>query len=107
MASSHMEDAEDKGVSITEVVKKIATAGLGAAFMTEEGVRNYLTGVKLPKEVMGLLVQGANKSKNEMLNMVSTEVINIINKIDFVEEASRFVENHKFKISAEIEVTKK
>ena len=107
MASSQMDPEEEKGAGITDIVKKIATAGIGAAFMTEEGIRNYLNGAKLPKDVVGLLLQGANRSKDEMMNIVSNEVINIIRKIDFVEEASRFVENHKFKISAEIEVTKK
>ncbi len=35
------------------------------------------------------------------------EVIKMINKIDLVKEASRFVETHKFRISAEIDVIRK
>jgi hypothetical protein len=53
------------------------------------------------------LLQGAARSKEELMNRVSREVISIISKIDFVKEASRFVEEHKFRIVAEVEVIPK
>ena len=90
-----------------EMVRKVVTVGLGAAFMTEESVRLALNGVNLPKEVLTTILQGANRSKEEFLNKVGNETIKLISKIDFVKEASRFVEDHKFRISAEIEVVKK
>ncbi|MCB0413445.1 MAG: hypothetical protein KDD50_03870 [Bdellovibrionales bacterium] len=92
---------------MSEVVKKIVSAGIGAAFMTEENIRSYLGNIKLPKDVMHVLLQNANKSKQELLDRVTNEVVKIVKKIDFVEEASRFVEEHKFKVSAEIEVIRK
>ncbi|MCH2534485.1 MAG: hypothetical protein MK008_08600 [Bdellovibrionales bacterium] len=98
---------EAERAGLTDTLKKLVTAGLGAAFMTEESIRSYVSELKLPKDVMQMLLQGANKSKQELMNRVSNEVIKIINRIDFVEEASRFVEEHKFKVSAEIEVIKK
>lgn len=95
-----------KGI-VSETIKKLFTAGVSAAFLTEESIRAYLKEVKLPREVLGSLLQGANKSKEELMNVVTNEVVNVIKKIDVVEEASRFVEEHKFKISAEIEVVRK
>lgn len=92
---------------VTDAVKKLFTVGVGAAFMTEESIRKYLNDVKLPRDVLGTLLQSANRSKEELMNTVTDEVVNVIKKIDFVKEASRFVEDHKFKISAEIEVVKK
>jgi hypothetical protein len=90
-----------------EVLRKVMSVGLGAAFMTEESVRSALGGLNLPKEVLAGILQGANKSKEEFLNKVGNETIKLLSKIDFVKEASRFVEEHKFKINAEIEVVKK
>jgi len=90
-----------------EVLRKVMSVGLGAAFMTEESVRSALGGLNLPKEVIGSILQGANKSKEDFLNKVGNETIKLLSKIDFVKEASRFVEEHKFKINAEIEVVKK
>jgi len=95
------------GPSVGDTIKKLVTAGVSAAFMTEESIRAFVSEVKLPKETLNVLLQGASKSKDELMNRVSREVIGIISKIDFVKEASRFVEEHKFKISAEIEVLKK
>jgi hypothetical protein len=92
---------------MTDLLRKLVSAGIGAAFMTEENIRSYLSEMKLPKDVMSFLLQGANKSKEELMNRVGGEVIKIINRIDFVKEASRFVEEHKFRISAEIDVVKK
>jgi hypothetical protein len=91
----------------SEMVRKVMSVGLGAAFMTEESVRNALSGMNLPKDVLNTILSQANRSKEEFLNRIGNETIKLISKIDFVKEASRFVEEHKFRISAEIEVVKK
>ncbi len=102
-------DSEASGVGgkAKDVIKKLFMVGTAAAFMTEESVRQYLSELKLPKEVLNSLIQGANKSKEELIKRVSKEIIAIIRKINFVKEASYFIENHKFKINAEIEILKK
>ncbi len=100
------ESWESKGV-IGESLKKLFAAGISAAFMTEEHIRSYLGDIKLPKDALGAVIGSAMKSKEEFMNKISTEVVKILSKIDFVKEASRFVEEHKFKISAEVEVVKK
>jgi hypothetical protein len=105
-ASSSAEE-EAKGGLLTEGLKKLFTVGVSAAFLTEESLRNYIQDLKLPKEVLNVLLQSAAKSKDQLMSRVGNEVISIIQKIDFVKEASRFVETHKFKVSAEIEVVKK
>ncbi len=104
MASDNEGPKTEKGA---EILRKLIGAGIGAAFMTEEHIKKYISDMKLPKEAVNFLLQGAAKSKEELVYRVGTEVIKIINRIDFVEEASRFVEEHKFKVSAEIEVLKK
>ena len=98
---------EQTRLKLGNALKKLVTAGVSAAFMTEESIRAYLGEVRLPKDVMNMLLSSASKSKEELMGRVEKEVINIIRKIDFVKEASRFVEEHKFRISAEIEVLKK
>lgn len=90
-----------------DALKKVLSTGITAAFMTEEAIRSRVSDLKLPKETLNLLLTGASKGRDELMNRVSNEIIRVINKIDFVKEASRFVEEHKFKITAEVEVTKK
>ena len=95
------------GLKIADAVKKILTAGVSAAFLTEESVRSYLSEVKMPKELINLLLQSAAKTKDEIALRVTNEMLGIIRKIDFVKEVSRFAEDHKFKISAEVEIIRK
>ncbi len=97
-----------------EAFKKLLATGISAAFMTEESLRRMVSemqDMQLPKEwskeTLALLLQGANRSKEDLMNRVSKEVIAMISKIDFVKEASRFVEEHKFRVVAEVEVLKK
>lgn len=98
---------EESAPKWSEIVRKVMSVGLGAAFMTEESVRGALSGLNLPKDVLTTILQQANRSKEDFLNKIGNETIKLISKIDFVKEASRFVEEHKFRIQAEIEVVKK
>ena len=99
-------DFDPKSI-LGETLKKVFTTGVSAAFMTEESIRNYLQELKLPKEILNLLLQSASKSKDEITQKVSKEIINIFNKIDWVSELAKFAEDHKFRITAEIDIVKK
>src|ERR1700677_5276541 len=109
MTDEKDDSANEGGASgplLLETVKKLFSVGIGAAFMTEESIRNYLADLKLPKEVLGFILQSANKGKEELVGRVSKEIGGLLQDIDIVKEASKFAENHKFKISAEIEVVR-
>ena len=103
------EEAEDNrsGAPLGDTLKKVFAAGISAAFMTEESIRSYLTDLKLPKEFLNVLLQQANKSKEELMGRVGKEITGVLSRIDVVKELSKFAENHKFKVTAEIEIIKK
>lgn len=101
------DEKDDKEPKLTDSLKKVFAAGVSAAFMTEENLRAYLGEMKLPKEILATLLQGAAKTKDEIATRVTNEMVSMINKIDFVKEFSKFAEDHKFKVTAEIEVIKK
>lgn len=100
-------EAEGGKGAITEAAKRLLAFGVSAAFVTEETLKQLVRDLKLPREVIQGLLKGAGKSKQEMLDKISTEVVRMISKIDFVKEASRFVETHKFQITAEVNVIRK
>lgn len=111
MANDSSEKNEKESIDpkslLGETLKKVFTTGVTAAFMTEESIRSYLGELKLPKEALQLLLQSANKSKEEITQRVSKEMIAMVQKIDFVSEFAKFAETHKFKITAEIDIIKK
>ena len=98
---------EDGKSLLSDALKKVFTVGVSAAFLTEESIRNYVGEMKLPKEVLQTLLQSASKSKDEITQRMSKELVAMIQKIDLVKEFSKFAETHKFKISAEVEILKK
>lgn len=107
MATDDKEPKDDPKSLVGDTLKKVLSVGVSAAFMTEESIRAYIGDLKLPKEMLNMLLQSANKGKDEITQRVSKEIIGIVSKIDWVKEFARFAENHKFKIQAEIDIVKK
>ena len=93
-SSSDSDDKKDpkKDATISETLKKIISSG---------------SPTEISKEILGTVVTQVLKTKDDITLKATNEMIALIRKIDFVQEFSKFAETHKFKISAEIEITKK
>lgn len=66
-----------------ELFKKVLTVGVGAAFMTEESVKNLVSEFKLPKELIAAILETAGKTKDEFLHKASAELVGqLVNRID-------------------------
>lgn len=100
-------ETESQKATVSDGLKKIITTGISAVLMSEEGVRQYLQDLKLPKDAIGSLIKGVSKSKEEIVTRVGHEFSKLVEKIDLVEEMSKFLRENKIKISAEIEFSKK
>ena len=57
-----------------DVVNKALVTGVGAVFMTEEGIRNAVSDMRLPKDVAKSVVAQAEVTKKEMFRIVGREV---------------------------------
>ena len=100
-------ETETQKASVSEGFKKILTSGISAVLMSEDGVRQYLQDLKLPKDAIGSLIKGVTKSKEEIVARVGNEFSKLVEKIDLIEEMTKFLRENKIKISAEIEFSKK
>ncbi len=96
-----------KNAKVSEGIKRLLTSGLSAVLMSEDGVRQYLRDMNLPKDALGTILKGVSKSKEEIVSRVGTEFSKLIEKIDLVEELTKFLRENKIKVSAEIEFSKK
>ncbi len=67
--------SEDLQSKAAELVKKVLTVGIGAAFLTEESLRSMISEFKLPKELLTGLLESANKTKNDFFQKLSSDVI--------------------------------
>ncbi len=94
MANNEKKDSKlnEATSSISDTLKKIISSGSPA---------------EISKEIINTVISQTLKAKDDVAVKVSNEMIALVKKIDFVKEFSKFAENHKFKITAEIEISKK
>ena len=88
---------------LADMAKKVVTAGMGAAVMSEESVRKLLNDV--PKDVVQSVLEGAQKTKKKLAQSVAQELAKKIDTLDVQKEVSKLLQEHKFRIT--IDVTKK
>ena len=98
---------DEKDGRIGDLIKKVLTTGVTAAFMTEEGVRAVLKDLPLPKDMVASLVDNAKSTKTEFVSSVKNELKTYLDKIDLSKELDKIVEKYDFQINATISLKKK
>ncbi|MGC4114272.1 MAG: hypothetical protein QM765_06575 [Myxococcales bacterium] len=94
------EPAEGRGLS--DMLRKAMVAGLGAVFMTEEGIRTYVKDLKLPKDVMGFVVGQAERSKAELFRVIGEELHRFFESELLRREVGRLLSQMTLEVHAEI-----
>jgi hypothetical protein len=87
---------------VPEFVRKVAVAGLGAIFMTEEGIRNLAGQLKLPKEVLGFILSQAEKTKDELGRVLAEEVRRFLQSEKLREEFVKLMSGMTLEVKAQI-----
>jgi hypothetical protein len=59
---------------VPEIVRRAVLTGVGALFMTEEGIRNLVGEMKLPKDALAFLLAQADRTRSEVTRIVTQEV---------------------------------
>ncbi|HUU02084.1 MAG TPA: hypothetical protein VM425_11620 [Myxococcota bacterium] len=71
--------------ALPDLIKKALVAGVGALFMTEEGVRSFLGDLKLPKDVIQFVVGQASKTKQDLFKALSGELHLFLESTNFTD----------------------
>src|SRR5438270_8757475 len=69
-----LEDEKRLSGLVPDIVKRAVLTGVGALFMTEEGIRNLVGEMKLPKDALAFLLSQADKTRSEVSRVVTQEV---------------------------------
>ena len=59
---------------VPDIVRRAVLTGVGALFMTEEGIRNLVGEMKLPKDALSFLLAQADRTRAEVTRIVTQEV---------------------------------
>ncbi|HXH74519.1 MAG TPA: hypothetical protein VNJ08_06115 [Bacteriovoracaceae bacterium] len=100
-------NSRDRDGKLGDLLKKVLTTGVTAAFMTEESVRTLLKDVPLPKDIVGGLVENAKNTKTEFVSSVKNELRSYLDKLDIGREVDKIVEKYDFEVKATISLKKK
>ncbi|WP_426752229.1 hypothetical protein [Myxococcus sp. Y35] len=87
---------------VPEFVRRMAVAGLGALFMTEEGIRNLAGQLKLPKEALGFILGQAEKTKDEVTRVVTEELRRFLQSEKLRDEFLKLMSGMTVEIKAQI-----
>jgi hypothetical protein len=98
---------DEKDGKLGDLLKKVLTTTVTAAFMTEEGVRAVLKDLPLPKDMVASLVENAKSTKTEFVSSVKNELKTYLDKIDISKEIDKIVDKYDFQINATISLKKK
>lgn len=92
----------ERGLGVSEVLRKAMVTGLSAAIMTEEGIRSVLKELKLPKEAMSSALEQAERGKDEILRIVNEEVRHFLESPALKREIARALSNITIELTAKI-----
>jgi hypothetical protein len=99
------EASDEKGRGfVPDFVRRMAWAGLGAVFMSEEGIRRLAGQLKLPKEALGFLLQQADKTKDEIGRVVSDEVRKLLQSDRLRDEMLKMIAGMTIEVRAEVKL---
>ncbi|MFC2075404.1 hypothetical protein ACFLRA_03950 [Bdellovibrionota bacterium] len=93
--------------AIAEVMRKVAMTGLGAIFMTEETIRQTITEMKLPKEILGKVLSNASKGKDELIKSFAKEFKALLSKFNVPDEITKYLQRHDVHVNAKISFSPK
>ena len=98
------ESAEGKRLDggISEFIKRTLLAGVGAVFMTEEGIRSMLGDMKLPKEAVQFALTQVARTKEEMFKAVAGEIRTFLESTRLADELRHLLTNISLEISTKV-----
>jgi len=86
---------------VPELVKKTFSAGMGAVFSTEEGIRRIAREVSLP-DVAGYIASSADGAKDKVWEIIARETREFLANLNLTDEIAKILTTLSFEIKTEI-----
>jgi hypothetical protein len=90
-----------------DLAKKALMTGIGAVFMSEDSLRSQLAEMKLPKEAMGAVINTADKTKKEIIDVVARETRAFLSRLEVEKMVSRMLVGTTIEINTRIRIVPK
>lgn len=100
-------DKDKKDSPIGDIIKKVVSVGVGAAFMTEESVKKILDDLPLPKDIITGLVQNAKGAKEDFTSGIREELRAYLSKVDASKITTDILDRYDVEVEAKFRFKKK
>ena len=87
---------------LPELIKRVLDVGYGKITEGPENVRNFVSELKLPKEVLNLLVSQIEETKNGLYRAVAREIRDFLENTNLSEEMSKVLSSVALEIRTEV-----
>jgi len=87
---------------VTSLLRKGFTSGMDAISRSEDTVRSLVEGMKLPKEVVGLLFEQIDETKTGVYRAVAKEIRDFLNSTNFATEMKKVLTGLAFEVKMEV-----
>lgn len=87
---------------LPQLIKRMLETGYEKISESPENVRQFVSDMKLPKEVLTLLLAQMDETKNGLYRVVAKEVRDFLGATNFAEEAARALTMLSFEIKTEV-----
>ena len=87
-----------------DFMRRALVGGVGALFLTEEGIRNLVGELKLPKELIGALLAQADRTKQEVVHTLGEELRRFFESAQLHRELRKLLTDVTIEIKAEVKL---
>lgn len=95
------DDGEAKG-RLPNMLHKALVTGVSAVLMTEEGIRNAVSDMRLPKEAIGYIVQQTERGRKDLFQALTHEVKGFLSSADVPAAVRKALTGLKVEVRADI-----
>ena len=104
LSEDEVSESDARRGFVPDFVRRMAWAGLGAVFMSEEGIRRLASQLKLPKEALGFLLNQAEKTKDEVGRVITEEVRKFLQSERLRDELLKLIAGMTIEVRAEVKL---
>jgi len=87
---------------VPEIIKRLLEAGVGKIAEGPENIRQFVSELKLPKEIISYLLVQIDETKNGVYRIVSKEIRDFLQETNFGEELTKILTKLSFEVKTEI-----
>jgi polyhydroxyalkanoate synthesis regulator phasin len=98
---------DDEKGSLGDSLKKLISVGVGAAFLTEEAIKNMVGDIPLSKDMVSGLLQQAKNSKEDFIKSIREEVVKSLKSVDPKALLHEVLEDYDLEVKAKVKFKKK